>query len=112
MTDDIITPRLPKNIFSPYILFEISIFSDAKDAGNVNYNYLFISFLIIFNYYFYYFFKMFRHVPECSGMFHVPAFIDGLNINASCPRVSESSKTLKRLIKLIAVFSWRHGVSI
>ena len=34
-----------------------------------------------------------------------------ININATCPRVCESSKTLKRLIKLISVFSWRHGVS-
>ena len=26
---------------------------------------------------------MFRDVPECSGMFHVPAFIDGLQSEQS-----------------------------
>ena len=50
--------------------------------------------------------------PKCclckSIIDHEPKVVA---INATCPRVSESSKTVKRLIKLIAVFSWRHGVS-
>ena len=27
---------------------------------------------------------MFRNVPACSGMFHVPGFIDGLSLIAFC----------------------------
>ena len=29
---------------------------------------------------------MFRDVPECSGMFHVPGFIDGQLGNTSSPK--------------------------
>ena len=36
----------------------------------------FIFFLYFFYEFFFYFF-MFRDVPACSGMFHVPGFIDG-----------------------------------
>ena len=37
--------------------------------------------LLIFLFFFhenYFYFFMFRDVPECSGMFHVPGFIDAL----------------------------------
>ena len=36
---------------------------------------LFLIFLFFFHENYFYFF-MFRDVPECSGMFHVPGFID------------------------------------
>ena len=39
-----------------------------------NYYYIII---IFFNENYPYFFFIFRNVPECSGMFHVPGFIDG-----------------------------------
>ena len=47
--------------------------------------YFFIFFLYFFYEFFFYFF-MFRDVPACSGMFHVPGFIDG------------HAKELKRLL--------------
>ena len=37
---------------------------------------------IMYYFYYYYFFVfcfLFFHVPECSGMFHVPGFIDAQN---------------------------------
>ena len=38
---------------------------------------------------------MFRDVPECSGMFHVPGFIDGRSLN------NHQSRDWGNLINLI-----------
>ena len=35
-------------------------------------------------------YSMFRGVPECSGIFHVPGFIDGFKIT-SCPETVKNT---------------------
>ena len=45
----------------------------------IKYIYCLIYFLLLFFYNFKNFF-MFQDVPECSGMFHVPGFIDGRSV--------------------------------
>ena len=40
-------------------------------------------------------YSMFRDVPECSGMFHVPGFIDGLQASTVLPSEKKRKKKIR-----------------
>ena len=59
------------------LFLSLSVFCYFKLIINFYKNY-FITIIFLFIYFHenYFYFFMFRDVPKCSGMFHVPGFID------------------------------------
>ena len=73
------TNYLRQNIVFSYpemIRVSFSLFLSISVFCYVTLLLIFMNFFVFFFHENYFYFFMFRDVPECSGMFHVPGFID------------------------------------